>query len=123
MAYARRVPVKKLKLKTYEDLFNNLWKTLCYLSRDYCRIDTGFDLYLKDRVKQYERERRRKADPVNTVIRRSDQPLPVEMDRFWASCEKKVRFQQLFIKWITENFIDCKPLFLGGSNANDETTS
>ena len=24
MAYACRVPVKKLKLKTYEDLFNNL---------------------------------------------------------------------------------------------------
>ena len=39
MAYARRVPVKKLKLKTYEDLFNNLWKTFCYLSRDRCRID------------------------------------------------------------------------------------
>ena len=44
------------------------------------------------------------------------------MDRFWASCENKVRFQQFFIKWITENYTDDKPLFLGGSNANDETT-
>ena len=55
-------------------------------------------------------------------IRRSDQPLPVEMDRFWASCENKVRFQEFFTKWITENYTDDKPLFLGGSNANDETT-
>ena len=45
--------MKKLKLKTYEDLFNNLWKTLCYLSRECCRIDIVFDLYLKDSVKQH----------------------------------------------------------------------
>ena len=110
MAYARRVLVKKFKLNTYEYLFNNVWKTLCYLSRDCCRIDIVFDLYLKDSVKQYERERRSKADPTNTVIRRSDQPLPVEMDRFWASCENKVPFQQFFMKWITENYTDDKPL-------------
>ena len=61
------------------------------------------------------------ADPINTVLRRSDQQLPVEMDRFWASCEDKV-LSQHFIKWITENYTDDKPLFIGGSNANDETT-
>ena len=109
IAFARKVPVKKSKHDTYEDLFNNLWKTFCYLSRDCCCIDIVFDLYLKNSVKQYERERRSKADPITTVIRRSDQPLPVEMDRFWASCKNKFRFQQFFMKWITENYTNDKP--------------
>ena len=43
------------------------------------------------------------------------------MDRFWASCENKVLFQQFFVKWITENYTDDKPLLIGGSDASDET--
>ena len=80
------------------------------------------DLYLKDRVKQYERDRRSKTDPINTFVRRGDLPLPVEMDRFWASSDNKIRFQQFFITWAIENYGSGKPLFLGGSNVDDLTT-
>ena len=122
MAYARKVPLKKLKLRTFEDFANNLWKTFRYLSRDSSRIDIVFDLYLKDSVKQYERDRRSKTDPINTSIRRRDQPLPVEMDRFWASSDNKIYFQQFFITWAIENYDSVKPLFLGGLNVDDLTT-
>ena len=116
------MPLKKLKLRTFEDFTNNLWKTFRYLSRDSSRIDIVFDLYLKDSVKQYECDRRSKTDPINTFIRHGDQPLPVEMDRFWASSDNKIRFQQFFITWAIENYDSGKPLFLGGSNVDDLTT-
>ena len=97
MAYARKVPVKKLKLKTYGDFVKKLWNTFSYLSR-YCnRIDIIFDLYLQHSIKQFERDRRGKHDAINTTISQVDQPLPVDMDRFWSSAENKVRFQHFFL--------------------------
>ena len=39
IAYARKLPLTKLKLKTFEDFANNLWKTFRYLSRDSSRIE------------------------------------------------------------------------------------
>ena len=73
-------------------------------------------------MKQSERDRRSKANPISTVIRRGGQPSPVEMDRFWASSENKVGFQKILITWIIENYNLEKPLFLGGSNVDDLTT-
>ena len=106
MAYACRVQVTKLKLATYGDFFTQLWGTFSYLSRDCSRIDIIFDLYLPKSIKEYERNRRGKFDAISTNITRLDQPLPVDMNRFWSSAENKVRLQQFFIKWITETYKD-----------------
>ena len=57
MAYARKVPVKKLKLKTYEDFAKNLWNTFTALSKDWERMDIVFDLYLSNSIKNHERTR------------------------------------------------------------------
>ena len=47
VAYARKVPIKKMNLEYYEDLFGALWKTFSSLLKSYTRIDIVFDLYLQ----------------------------------------------------------------------------
>ena len=51
MAYSRRVPIKKLKLTSFNDYFRFLLRTFQQLSKQSTRIDIVFDLYLKDSVK------------------------------------------------------------------------
>ena len=58
--YCRKVPVKKLKLQTYEDLVNHLWQTLQRISSNCGRIDIVFNLYLDQSIKQGERMGRSK---------------------------------------------------------------
>ena len=46
MAYARKVAVSKLKLKTFGDFVKHLWQTFSHLSRGCSRLDIIFDLYI-----------------------------------------------------------------------------
>ena len=80
MAYARKVPIKKMKLKTYEELFNTLWNTFSSLSKECARIDIVFDVYLHCSIKEGERSRRSKEDSIETIITSTKQQLPIEMD-------------------------------------------
>ena len=121
MAYSRRVPIKKLNLTSFKDLFETLLHTFEQLSKHCTRIDIVFDLYLKDSLKEYERMRRSKVDPIETLIVRYDQPLPVEIDRFWASSTNKTKLQKTFIQWIINNFNLSTPVYLGGSHEEDLT--
>ena len=82
MAYARKVPTKKMDLITYEKIFEVLWKSFSSLSIGCSRIDIVFDLYLQQSIKQAERSRRSKSESININISNSKQQLPVEKDRF-----------------------------------------
>jgi len=64
------------------------------LSTNCDRMDIIFDLYLQQSIKEDERNRRSKSDPIDTIISNLNQHLPVEMDRFWALLDNKMRFQQ-----------------------------
>ena len=44
IAYARNLPIKKINLLCYKDLFGALWKTFSSLSKGCIRIDIAFDL-------------------------------------------------------------------------------
>ena len=121
MSYARKVPVKKLKLKSFQDFAMHLWGTFSNLSKDCDRTDIVFDLYLPHSIKQHERNRRIKIAGINTNISGSEQPLPIDMDRFWAVMENKVRLQQFFIKWIFEYYKGKEPVYLGGSHPDKMT--
>ena len=57
MAYARKIPVAKLKLKTFDEFVMHLWQTFCFLSRNCSRMDIIFDLYLDQNIKEYECDR------------------------------------------------------------------
>ena len=62
-----------------------------------------------------------KFDPIETNITSIKQQLPVEMDRFWLSSEKKMKFQQSFIKWARYNYVSDVPIYLGGAGEENVT--
>ena len=118
MGYARKVPVTKLKLKTFHDLVKNLGSTFRPLSATCTSIDIVFDLYKEKSVKSHERHRRSDG---KCNVSTPDQSLPVEMKKFWDLSDNKVSFQQIFIKWIKESQIDHSWVFLVGSHCENET--
>ena len=125
MAYVRKVPIKTLKLNTYNDLFSNLWDTFTSLSHSCDRIDIVFDVYIDHSIKASERARRATVEGIETLISTTDQTLPVELDRFWSLSQNKTSLQQHFITWITkkietENFDEY--LFLGCSHKENSVT-
>lgn len=119
MAYARKVPVIKQKLKTYRDFMTHIWNSFQSISATCTRIDIIFDLYHDQSIKASERKRRAKNDGIVTFITNLNQPLPIEMDKFWGISKNKVALQQIFIQFITEEICNNnfeKELFLGGSH-------
>ena len=119
MAYVRKVPIKKKNLKTYSDLFNDLWSTFTFLSSSCNRIDIIFDVYKDQSVKSSERKRRATVEGIETIINTMEQTLPVEMDRFWSLPDNKTALQQTFIDWALRKAVTDKlekKLYLGGSH-------
>ena len=64
--YARTVPVKKAKLKTYGDMARHLWNTFTKLASDYARIDITFDLYITYGIKELKQNRRNAVKGIST---------------------------------------------------------
>ena len=91
MSYARKVPIKKLGLKTFGDLFSNLWDTFQNIHKNCSRIDIVFDLYVESSLKTYGRIYRYQVDSIEVDIRSISQPLPVEVDTFWSSSTNKTK--------------------------------
>ena len=114
MSYARRYPVEKMKLKTFGDFAEISWKRFLILGEISCRIDVVLNLYYADSIKSHERQRRAAHDVIIANIDHSDQPLPVEIDKFWTSSENKVKFQQFNIAWVSNTYRGDKPVNLGG---------
>ena len=77
MAYARKVPIKKMNMVCHEDLFSALWKTYSSLTKGCTRNNIAFDLYLQQSIKQSERNRRSKLEPIETDISTTKQQLSV----------------------------------------------
>ena len=42
-----------------------------------------------------------------------NQNVPVVLDNFWASSISKTAFQAFYVEWLTTNYQDTKPLYLG----------
>ena len=81
MAYARKVPIKKENLKTYNDFFISLRSTFSFLFKTCNRVDIFFDVYKESSIKTFERRRRTTCEGIETIISDFGQPLPVEIDR------------------------------------------
>ena len=92
------------------------------LSKSCTRTDIVFDLYLQQSIKQGERNRRTKLEPIETNISTIKQHLPLEMDRFWSSSDNNVKFQQAFIKCMTSNGQSDIPVYHGGASTEDITS-
>ena len=96
MGYARKVPIKKLNLRTYHDFANHMWNTINKLSFNAARIDIVFDLYILQSIKQDERNRRGGKrggiEGISTMVTCPDQQLPIDMDMFSALADNKMRW-------------------------------
>ena len=92
------------------------------LSKCCTHIGIAFDLYLQQSIKQGERNRRSKLEPIETDISTIKQQLSVKMDRFWSSFDNKVKFQRAFIKWMASNGQSDVLVYLGGANTEDITS-
>ena len=91
MAYARKVPVKKAKLKTYRYMTKHMWNAFTKLANDYARIDIIFHLYITYSIKETERTRRNAVKGISTNIFGSEQQLPINTKK-WTVTENKMKF-------------------------------
>ena len=66
IAYVRKVPVKKAKLKTYGYMTKHLWNTFTKLASDYAKPDIVFDLYTTFSINETERNRRNAVEAIST---------------------------------------------------------
>ena len=93
MSIIRRYPTSKLK--TFSDLFKI--STFSILNeKNVEEIDFVYDSYLEDSIKECERIRRRSSCETLEFVNLSiDSPLPVQMNRFWASGHNKQAIQEI----------------------------
>ena len=113
MGHCRNVPIKTLKMKTCEDLFNHLWGMFKYVSKDLPRMDIIFSNYFEQSVKQHERDRRSSDQAIEVKIANACQKLPIEMENFWSSSNNKIQLQQIFIDWFISTSNYHIPVYLG----------
>ena len=107
MAYARKVPIRNLKLKTFGEFAEFMYCSFDKMSSKSGRLDIVFDLYLPTCIKSSERSRRQKVDPIEVTISNPLTHIP---------SGNKQRFQQFFINWFITNNKKCIPVYLGGGH-------
>ena len=95
MAYARKIPLKTLQLKLFEEFAKHLLLSISWHSQ---RVDIIFDVCLEDSVKAFERNRTSRIKPTEIEIIQDSTPIPVDMSSFWGSSSNITKFQQFFIK-------------------------
>ena len=85
----------KLKLKKMTDIFEfGLSSILSTVNVE--RVDIVYDSYLDSSIKECERMRRRsKCQPLEFIGFTEDNPIPAQLDRFWACSKNKENLQIL----------------------------
>lgn len=116
MGVVRKLPVKKLNLKTYGDLASALKNEIVDKSRGSSRIDIIFDVYRTYSTKHSERSGRCNTGTggITVSIKDEKQNLPVNMDLFWDSMENKSQLQMFFMNWMSRNYKGRRELYFGG---------
>ena len=99
--------VKFANLNCFKDVFDIVWDMITSACNA-TQIDVVFDSYLDNSITDCERIRREQQyEALEYVSLTENSPIPVEMERFWASSKNKERLQILsrdfFIKKSKEN--------------------
>ena len=113
MALVRKVPLKKLKppVKTFNGFAITLTSIITKAGHNCDEIHIVFDNYREDSIKNGERERRGKLRELVVLdLISSNQNVPED---FWSSSITKSAFQAFYVEWLTNNYKDVKPLYLG----------
>ena len=86
MSQIRKYPTK---LRNFNELFDIAINV--FTNASVAQIDIIYDSYLENSIKECERIRRRRdCESLEFVNLKATSPIPVQIDRFWAS-EKKQR--------------------------------
>ena len=116
MALVRKVPLKKLDppVKTFHDFAVALTSVITKAGHASDEIHIVFDTYKEDSIKNGERNRRAKSKEMVVLdVILPNQKVPVVLDNFWSSSTSKTAFQAFYVEWLTTNYHDSKPLYLG----------
>ena len=93
LAYARKIPVKQIKLKIYGDAVKHLWNTFNKLANNHAKIAIIFGLYMLYSNKEIDRNRRNNAEKISINVFGSVYQLPIDTKKFSALSGSKMRFQ------------------------------
>ena len=86
MSQIRKYPATKLR--NFNELFDIA--TNVFINASVAQIDIIYDSYLENSTKESERIRRsRDCEPLEFVNLKATSPIPVQIDRFWASGKNK----------------------------------
>ena len=116
MALIRKVSLKKLHppVKTFHDFAIALTSMITKAGHNSDEIHIVFDNYREDSIKNGERDRRAKYKEMVIFDAISpNQNVPVILENFWSSSTSKSVFQAFYVEWLTTNYCDSKPLYLG----------
>ncbi len=116
MALVRKVPLKKLEppVKTFNDFAIALTSIVTKAGHKCDEIHIVFDNYREESIKNGERERRGKSKELVVLdLISPNQNVPVVLENFWSSSISKSAFQAFYVEWLTTNYKDVKPLYLG----------
>ena len=116
MAVVRMLPVKKFKLKTYDNFAAALKDFIMDYARGTSRIDIIFDVYNSYSIKYTERNSRAQSGSggITVKIKKDEQKLPVDMNSFWESIENKSQLQSFFMSWMGRKYRGNKEIYFGG---------
>ena len=97
MAYWRKIPLKTLQLKLFQESAKHLLDIFLSISWHSQRVDIIFDVYEEDNIKAFERNRRISGTrPIEIEIIQDSTSIPVDMSSFWgSSSNKKTIFYQM----------------------------
>ncbi len=116
MAFVRKVPLKRLDppVETFHDFAIALTSMITKAGNNSDDIHIVFDTYREDSIKNGERERRAMSKELVVLDTISpNQNVPVVLENFWSSSISKTSFQVFYVEWLTTNYQDSKPLYLG----------
>ena len=116
MTLVRKVTLKKFEppVKTFNDFAIALTSIITYAGHKCDEIHVIFDNYREDSIKNGERERRGKSKELVVLdLISPNQNVPVVLENYWSSSISKSTFQAFYVEWLTTNYIDTKPLYLG----------
>ena len=90
MSVVRKVPFAKCC--TFKEALAFVWH-LVTTAVSAGRVDIVYDSYLEGSIKESERRHRSPVDAVEVVNMKLSSPIPVELERFWASAKNKENMQ------------------------------
>ena len=102
-------------VKTFYDFAIALTSMITKAGYNSDEIHIVFDNYREDSIKNGKRDRRVKSKEMIVLdVISPNQNVPVILENFWSSStSKSSAFQAFYVEWLTTNYCDFKPLYLG----------